>query len=74
MFTNNLAKSDLLNGEGCAWTIHKIVESAMKKLYNTRKICEDLISFLAPHMAACSTFCCLRGRKQLKANTTNVLR
>jgi hypothetical protein len=35
----------------------------MKKLNNTIKIRDDLISFLAPHMAACSTFCCPRGKK-----------
>jgi|LakMenEpi03Aug12_release.lakeMendotaPanAssembly.Ray.scaffolds.fasta_scaffold618592_1 hypothetical protein len=56
MFTNNLVKSDNLDHGGLnipskefverMWTIHKFVESAMKKIYNTRKIHEDLISFL----------------------------
>lgn len=53
------------------WTIHKFVDSAMKKLNNTKKIREDLITFLAPHMAACSTFCCTRGKTLPAENKHN---
>ncbi|KAK4024314.1 hypothetical protein OUZ56_009697 [Daphnia magna] len=33
------------------WTIYRFVEFALKKLHNTRKTREDLISFLTPHIA-----------------------
>jgi len=34
-----------------------------EKTIQSRKIREYLISFLALHMAACSTFCCPLGKK-----------
>ena len=45
------------------WTIYRFVESAIKKQHNTKKICEDLVTFLVPHITACSTFSCIRGKQ-----------
>jgi len=53
------------------WTIYRFVELALKKLHNTRKTCEDLISFLTPHIAGCSTFCCTRGKELPAGNKHN---
>jgi hypothetical protein len=56
------------------WTIHKFVDSAMKKLNNTIKIHEDLITFLAPTWLPAVPFVALVERNcQLKTNTTKVL-
>lgn len=52
------------------WTIYRFVEFALKKLHNTRKTREDLISFLTPHITGCSTFCCTRGKKCLLETST----
>ncbi|XP_045032111.1 uncharacterized protein LOC123474243 [Daphnia magna] len=53
------------------WTIYRFVEFALKKLHNTRKTREDLISFLTPHIAGCSTFCCSRGKEMPAGNKHN---
>ena len=44
------------------WTIYRFVEIAIKKLRNTKKIREDLVTFLVPHITSCSTFLCIRKK------------
>jgi hypothetical protein len=53
------------------WNIYRFVEFALKKLHNTRKIREDLISFLTPHIAGCSTFGYSRGKEMAAENKHN---
>ena len=53
------------------WTIYRFVEFAVKKLQNTRKTREDLISFLTPHITGCSTFCCTRAKEMPAGNKHN---
>lgn len=45
------------------WTIYRFVEGSMTKLLNTKKIREDLVTFLVPHVSGCATFCCKRGQQ-----------
>ncbi|KAI9550903.1 hypothetical protein GHT06_001750 [Daphnia sinensis] len=45
------------------WTIYRFVEGSMTKLLNTKKIREDLVTFLVPHVFGCATFCCKRGQQ-----------
>ncbi len=47
------------------------MQFAFKKLHNTRKIREDLIIFLTPNIAGCSTFCCSRGKEMPAGNKHN---
>ncbi|KZS05244.1 Uncharacterized protein APZ42_031633 [Daphnia magna] len=53
------------------WTIHRFVEMFLHKAHNTRKIREDTVNFLAQHIAACSTFCCSRGKELPPENKHN---
>ncbi len=52
------------------WTIYRFLEGTMKELLTTRKVREDLVSFLVPHITGCATFCCKRG-KQLPPSSTH---
>ncbi|EFX64126.1 hypothetical protein DAPPUDRAFT_118526 [Daphnia pulex] len=52
------------------WTIYRFLEGTMKELLNTRKVREDLVTFLVPHITGCATFCCKRG-KQLPPSSTH---
>jgi hypothetical protein len=45
------------------WNIYSFVEIKMKKLHNTKKIHENIVTFLVPNITGCSTFCCLHGKQ-----------
>ena len=45
------------------WTIYRFVKGSIKKLINTKKVREDLVTFLVPHITGCATFCCKRGKQ-----------
>ena len=44
------------------FTVYRFVETVLTKLFNTKKITEDLVIFLTPHLTACSNFFCKRGK------------
>jgi hypothetical protein len=44
------------------YTIYKFVELALPKVFNRKKITEDIVVFLTPYVTNCSTFCCSNGR------------
>jgi hypothetical protein len=44
------------------YTIYKFVELALPKVFNSKKITEDIVVFLTPYVTNCSTFCCSNGR------------
>ena len=45
------------------WTIYRFVKGSINKLINTKKVREDLVTFLVPHITGCATFCCKRGKQ-----------
>jgi hypothetical protein len=44
------------------YTVYKFVELAFPKIFNSKNITEDIVVFLTPYVANCSTFCCIRGK------------
>ena len=52
-------------------SIYKFVARALDKLYNTRKLITDLVEFLIPYVAGCSTFSCNRGKSLTFPNKHN---
>ena len=45
------------------WTIYRFVKGSIKNLLNTKKVREDLVTFLVPHITGCATFSCKRGKQ-----------